>query len=183
MQSKRYSLGYIKVCHPISIPFLLITNINLFSSREEPSPTPSSTTCFSGRTVKWGKGPRLARVVVLWPQRMLQGCSWGPSKAMRVTSTSSAWIIWGLKFFSHSHWLESCENPAWTCQGFYLKWRQYRGKLKQEKKTDSVLKILCETLAALEKAGVFHGQSQYTFFFFFFFAQVYLNSSFPSLAN
>ena len=41
--------------------------------------------------------------------------------------------------------------------------------MKQEKKTDSVLKILCETLAALEKAGVFHGQSQYTFFFFFFF--------------
>ena len=59
MQSKRYSLGYIKVCHPISIPFFLITNINLFSSREEPSLTPSSTTCFSGRTVKRGKGPGL----------------------------------------------------------------------------------------------------------------------------
>ena len=42
----------------------------------------------------------------------------------------------------------------------------YRGKLKQEKNKDSVLKILCEILAALEKAGVFHGQSQYTFFFF-----------------
>ena len=180
MQSKRYSLGYIKVCHPISIPFLIITNTNLFSSREEPSPTPSSTTCFSGRTVKRGKGPRLACVVVLRPQRMLQGCSCGPSKAMRVTSTSSAWIIWGLKFFSHSHWLESCENPAWTCQGFYPKWRLQR-KIEARKEDRFSLENIMWDPRSLREGWCLPWSKPIHIFFFF--AQVYLNLSFPSLAN
>ena len=68
-------------------------------------------------------------------------------------------------FFSFSLtwvlWKSSLDLPGFLP----MKWRQYRGKLKQEKNTNSVLKILREILAALKKAGIFHGQSQCTSFF------------------